>query len=538
MSQDADWVEQNEINHRATVFFDGIRPPDWKKISPSPDDFVDYQLETRENAALTGLTVYVQQKGTKKLAITNKGAKFAELRTKHLKYWVDRCRRPVFLIVIDVTKSEGYWLFIQKYALEILTGSNWRQQQKLTVFLPINQSLHRMDDFKKAMEDADKYMTGMRPAAIEASIKVQKAKLESIDPRFEISITANENGINYALNPRTEPVPISMIFKGSKERGIKLENDLIGRGVPVELKPGEIEFVGSPLFEVDEFKQFKKLHFNISVIQDVHLAAVNQDGTPDAELTFPAATTEGGTAEFRVHCELWNKLVELDGTWVPNKGPHIILRYNFSKWFSLPLFDLPYFEQISRLVKAILQGREFGIYFTRLGKRIYAGTAPQLTKQVRKKWTSVLSVIELIERARTIARRLNFTPKLPQNIKKNDYKMVDDLYNATNYGSWPQSNFSAITDLIHPGPKAIEAANSPDGMASGTVTLAHEPTEIIFWGQAVSVPSHKYILSHMVGRLLPPRQHDGITVEWTATKDTIITLARDDGQTSQFENEK
>src|SRR5262249_13515309 len=151
-------------------------PPAWLPRQQSPDYGIDYLVEISDprstsvtlstefhNSEPSGITFAVQLKGSSKLNYRANTIAFS-IKSNHLEYYVDKYRFAVFLVVMDVAKIAGYWLFVQKYILEELSSS-WLSQLTATVHIPLTQNLLDSFALRTAAVEAEKYMVGLRPAS-------------------------------------------------------------------------------------------------------------------------------------------------------------------------------------------------------------------------------------------------------------------------------------------------------------------------------------------------------------------------------------
>src|ERR1700693_4942591 len=101
-------TEQSAI----TIFKDQL-PPKWIVRPHNPDFHLDYLVELTEEGELTGINFGVQLKGW-----TPKGKKLINLnyalKTKHLRYYKEKRRFPVFVVLVDVERKQSLWSFIQQ----------------------------------------------------------------------------------------------------------------------------------------------------------------------------------------------------------------------------------------------------------------------------------------------------------------------------------------------------------------------------------------------------------------------------------------
>ncbi|HUB27915.1 MAG TPA: DUF4365 domain-containing protein, partial [Tepidisphaeraceae bacterium] len=120
---------QHQIDELAQRVFKAALPPGWVHREQKPDYGIDYLVEVAdERGKLTGLQFAVQLKGKKHLD-RSKSHATVSVECKHLAYYTDQCRAPVFLFAVDVTNGDGYWCFLQKHMLEEL--NDWRSKRKI-----------------------------------------------------------------------------------------------------------------------------------------------------------------------------------------------------------------------------------------------------------------------------------------------------------------------------------------------------------------------------------------------------------------------
>jgi hypothetical protein len=115
------WLEQkfNDMN--------------WTTSEIAPDVVgLDRRIELVEEGKHTAWAAFVQIKGKRKAA-KSKGRKTGfpyvsqRLEVEHLDYY-SKMREPVFLVVVDLDRRDGYWIFIQRYIQEGLRGADWRSR--------------------------------------------------------------------------------------------------------------------------------------------------------------------------------------------------------------------------------------------------------------------------------------------------------------------------------------------------------------------------------------------------------------------------
>jgi hypothetical protein len=125
-----------EIDRMAQNIFNDSFPPDWLIRKQDPDIHVDYFVEIAEKESPSGEIFGVQLKGTSSPRYSKNLIKIS-VKTKHLSYYLDKVKQPIFLIVVDVKKRQGFWFFVQRWAKEELNDQNWMTQSKIDIKIPL-----------------------------------------------------------------------------------------------------------------------------------------------------------------------------------------------------------------------------------------------------------------------------------------------------------------------------------------------------------------------------------------------------------------
>jgi hypothetical protein len=227
------------IDEQAVEIFKAALPKDtWTVYAIQPDYGKDHKVELVENEDHTGLTFWVQVKGQQRVKRLRNGLASFELETKHLEYY-SRLTAPAFLVVVDVTKRIGYWMFLQEYERTVLRGTNWRIQKYIQIKIPPANVLSDLDRLRAAVRDARRFLTRL---FFQHDVRTEKMLLEERDPRFRVNITVTPEGRHYHFES-DELVPLELTYKG-EDSGAGRVDDLLDRGLPVVFRPGEIELEG------------------------------------------------------------------------------------------------------------------------------------------------------------------------------------------------------------------------------------------------------------------------------------------------------
>jgi len=226
----------------ADAFFRSKLDQRWLKRPQTPDFYIDYVVEMDKHGEPSGEKFAVQLKGTRSARYVGPELAF-KLNTKHLLYFIDKSPEPVFLVVVDLSAQKGYWIFVQHCEKEHLSG--WRSQKTTTVRIPIANMIGDNDRLRSAAQDAVSYMRELRPGSVGSAVSHLENTLKSLDGRFDVEVSHADAVTHVHLNPK-ETVDGTLRFKTPEARR-KFE-DLRATGKPMDFKPDEIQFHGSPIF--------------------------------------------------------------------------------------------------------------------------------------------------------------------------------------------------------------------------------------------------------------------------------------------------
>jgi hypothetical protein len=132
---------QHITETQSIKIFEQIIPSEWIIRDISPDYGLDKSIEIVEGGKVTGKEVFVQLKGTNTINTTDGFVSYT-MEVKNLKYYLER-DIPVVLTVVDIPSKRCYWLFIQQYIYGTLdlASPNWKQQETVTVKIPVSNDL-------------------------------------------------------------------------------------------------------------------------------------------------------------------------------------------------------------------------------------------------------------------------------------------------------------------------------------------------------------------------------------------------------------
>jgi len=422
-------LSSHVIDQIAQNTFRASIPPAWLKREQHPDFFLDYYIEVFENNEPSGSIFAVQLKGQESPKISNNYVKYP-MKKKHLHYYQEKAKFPVFLFVVDVVNRRCWYVFIQKY----LKDAKWNGKKGLTVNIPINNDAASHANLRRSIQDAELFMNDMRPGSIEAAIDWAKSKYTKIDDRFEVGVEIKNKATKYVISPKPGvDVDVSVAFHTTNE---KLD-DLLGRGKQVEFSPEELVFFGSDLFE--------NIAKEIDQNKTIMVKAGNEfDGTVTIScikrkrdlfiLHGINGKIRGGYKEINFQGSLPNSPLTitlsfqlptdktLKGTGTFNIG------FDADEWEGQPISLLSYFNQIYKWIEG-LRASDQVRFECEVDGNLLVGAKVE-SRDLAEMASSLIATLDLIKKTREIATRLGFMLKMPRYsmLKTNDVEHIHFLY--------------------------------------------------------------------------------------------------------------
>jgi hypothetical protein len=490
--------ESHLIDEHAEEYLKKTLPRPWVKRKQAPDYGIDFQIETTEKNSVTaaddlvGLKFGVQLKGKKSLRPSGSHLTFS-METKHLSYYVDHCREPIFLVVVDVEREEGYWLFVQEHVLTCLASTKWREQKTASVRIPIGQRLENTDQLHDAVKVAERYMAGFRPAEVRNAIMAVQKKWESLDPRMRVILKATEKSSHYELQA-LEPIHFQLTFKGNEKVIKKKVDDFFGRGLPVDISPEQVEVSGSPLLK-KLFEQKLKLQQSAQIPLRMTLSRIGSDGQVKASLDPLDGVMEGGPLQQRVTAKLDDHPVEVSAVMQGQNGYGTLkfnIRFNFERWPGKRILHVPYLSQVATVFADLRDGEKIAIKISHLGTEMVAKEADV---SMLSKARPVFHMLGILQRLKELSELFGVNPVLPSD-------MTDENEEAINVFHWsltkPQSQKPGSDVKLSLTVRKIDAQTEISGSSPGSFKLTSEPLEWSLFGEPVVIPSREYELTEGV----------------------------------------
>jgi Domain of unknown function (DUF4365) len=429
--------KSHQIDELAQRVFRDSLPPTWVVNAQSDDYAKDYLVEIGENNGdLSGSSFFVQLKGQERPEVSADGmqVKFP-LETKHTAYYIDKIKDlPVFLVVIDVRRKKGWWLFLQP-ALE--EDQAWRQRDSVTIDLPILNLLTETDALRQAVERAKKWMRLHHPESIHDSVLAHKEEIRRKDPRFDLAVSLVNDQPMFTLLPK-EVVPLTFTFVGDRQEMEKKITELVDKGEMVVFQPGEVTVTGSRLLEQIE-EAGCSLQAAVTLKGTLTVIACDAEAHELARLSDIPGRMAGGRKELWFKGELTNSpLAVVLGPIAIGAGGSLQVNFNFQRWDGQRLKHLAYFDRLHSFFRALPTCVTTTIECERDGNTVFSVTMPFRSEP----FLEVIAVyLEILWRARRVAEHFEINPVWTfEAFDRDEQDTAEQLY-AVFFGSgWSQAN--------------------------------------------------------------------------------------------------
>lgn len=427
----------HEIEDQAINYLNSKLPPSWLKRKQDPDIFLDYSIEIVEKGEPTGKIFFIQLKGTDSSFRKKRRISFP-LKSKHLKYYLDKMRLPVFLVYINVKEKIGYWQFVQKWVKENRLEDSWRNQNTISVPLPKENKLENSSLLYNAVIDALVYMRNLWPGEIDAAITKHMEKIRSIDPRLQVNLDITEGQKRYVIFAK-EPLDLKIVG-GDKNRNITAEKiqKFMLYGKKFTLYDEEFTIEGSPLYD----KLFKT-HLNRELVLK---PAKKLQGT--LLLEFPV---ENFVKSFEINGELTSglKAIRFFGELpcspmafeviLPHPHSKVISNATFATiwdpeiWGGKHLLGLPFFDQIYSILNAQISKLDIQYKILVQGNEFFSGSGGW-NENVPEDTLAIFEFLKKLNQGRKVFKDFKINPKLPKirNITYSDFDNIDTVHALIN----------------------------------------------------------------------------------------------------------
>jgi hypothetical protein len=531
--QAVNWFEQqfNDMNWTTT------------KIEPDVVG-LDRRIELVETGKHTALAAFVQIKGKRK-ATKNKGRKTGfpyvsqRLEVEHLDYY-SKMTEPVFLVVVDLERLDGYWIFTQNYVRESLRSKDWRsrvsnnrgKKPEIMIPVPFSNRLAEANRFREAIKDSIGYMARV---AIRTGITYGQETLRKLDTRFDVRITATTQGEVVEMTA-LEDLRVDLKFGTEFSASGKLGN-LIGRGVPVPIGPGDVTAEGSLLIRsiVEETADRNGfVHLCLSGSGHVRLTHLDSQRRAVGQSHELECIYQGGLEEVRflARTSYGNLVVSGACSSRPEHPPHLDIKYDLGCWLGRPLATLPNFELINDLLGNLADGDRINVEFLAEAHPIFSGFI-LWNGDEKESFLQLLGLLELIGKARWICQNFEVDGKLPRQITNEHAQEIMKIYRVA------QGEQIRLKGAVQSASARLSRINAHT--ASKMIGLNGEPFRLAFvsdsphpfLGREVGLGSVQTQMTHMrlagdredLSRLIREKSTP-IPLTWEPTAETELIIEK------------
>lgn len=486
------YTENQGIGEKGQNIFTACLSSSWVAQRLNPDYHIDYRVEIFCSNEPCGLRFLAQIRSQKTLRCVDNKYYALPLETKHVKYYYEQ-REPVFLVAVDLASGACYYLFIQEYVEKKLSNKNWSKQRKVTVHIPRENVVTRVDQFKEAVHRATVFTSNLHPGSIEAAIAKKKKDLEALDNRFSVDISVSGRNIIHYFSPR-ESIAATLSVSAEISRLREIDNAL-RVGLPVKISGKEIlSFAGSPLFDSLKISEFK---VEPLVSEDMHmnLSAYSSSGTVAVQINhIPVVISRGshGMSFWSTDKNLPVKIEDIvqkskrDGT-EEETSLRIKFNFDFTVWKGWPFRSLPYYGEMRVFYPLLESGARVKVEVV---SKKGVGTLSSKPRQARS--AECQGFLDIVEKAVHVAEHLQSDVKFIDltNRKIREILQAYDLLLGTEH-TFVSEGLTLSLPLS--ADSAVNLLDSIENNRDGTLGLRpHDAQTFSFLGQQYLVDELRY----------------------------------------------
>jgi hypothetical protein len=397
-----------KIDRRAQKVFQNLLPDEWLPREMKPDIHVDYSVEIADQDP-TGETFYVQLKGREKPRYKGNKIKL-RMKNKHLTYYLNKLKLPVFIVIVDTKDEKAFWVFIQE-CLRAHPNIDLSSGDSTDIEIPLDNDLSDTSRLISAVQSAETFMRELWPSSVHAAAQHTKQRYEQIDRRF-IAEVGYADGNTTCVFRAKEPVEISLGFDPSDMTKKKMV-DVFERGVPTRFTANEITAItGTPLFEdIQKTAKLSEVVLKPETRDDVrlNLSAFEPTGLELAALNGIQGAMSRGRTEAHYEGNILKTPFSIRITFPlfpsHNHQCRINITFESSKWDGLSILNLPYFDKLHQFYRAVHEGCQLRMAFEIGGQDSFTISSPHGTG--KGILGQAVQHLTLIDKVRNIFRKYN-----------------------------------------------------------------------------------------------------------------------------------
>jgi len=361
-----------EIDQKAKGILKSLFPNNWLIREHIPDFHVDYLIETPIENEPSGKNFAVQLKGREKINV-NKGIISYQIATKHLRYYI-RFEIPIYLILVNVEKKIGYWLFFQKYIKESINESVLNKQKTITLKIPVKNEIRKIEEFLNEINQAHKYIKDLFPSSPGPAIAKQLSDWNKLDPRFKVVINADQDTIAYNLTAKESIRLNFLVYEPHADKFRNLLRDSIDKGEKFSFDRNDIQVSGSNLIE-ELWNLYKPGDVNFKLYPEVKSSLfIYPFDYPEKSISNINGKLAIGRKQFRFSGTMDDGLINVVVVIIPNFEENSIhtnltIDIYFNKWTGKSIHLLPHYNQIFEFFNKLNNNCDMGYNIQIVGNK-------------------------------------------------------------------------------------------------------------------------------------------------------------------------
>jgi hypothetical protein len=273
----------------------------------------------------------------------------------------------------------------------------------------------------------------MARANLRAGILYGEDHYRRLDPRFDVKMTVTAEGESF-LARALEKVQVKLSFSEPFVSSGKI-NQLLGKGLPVSMLPGEVIAEGSLLLQTvvegaakrrGTMRLFKRRQGHVD------LSRVNAAGREVFRYSGLPCEYEGGITECRFVARSLSDVLTIQGCCSDSQEPQqLSLNYALTPWFGKPLIDLPCYDLMEGFLGRVGMGERIRMEFYFDGVKAFSGLVVFNNGEL-KSVAHLLDALDIVSRAKWIANTCRLNPLHPPGFSPAVQSEVDTLYGILN----------------------------------------------------------------------------------------------------------
>jgi hypothetical protein len=404
----------SDIDEKGGIYLQTVAAGKWTPRRREPDVFLDYEVEMRPQGEPNGLTAYVQLK-SKDSVVFRHGVSRVQMERKHLEYYLTKALRPVFVVLVDVTSKQGYFVFAQEWLR--VTGALKKKPGAKTLSIEISEE-DKIDDlprFETALRRASLYLREMYPGSPEAALAALAREYKAKDPRFDVSVTAGPEGRQIDLSA-LENVPFSLDITHSNGRKLMAECDnWFGYGKAPDFSGASFDLKGIPLLEEEKIDQ---VFFNEDA-RKCTLLVISKAPAFSHALNCKATYGHAGllVEVMEPGCPVKIVFKQSFKALRERAESDVRLSFDYDRWVGRNLLNLPWFDFLWDLITALNERAPIEFKFNFEGVTFNHGQAAWENRDDEMSYKDHYNMLSFFMKARRVAERGKINPIIPERGK-------------------------------------------------------------------------------------------------------------------------